>query len=918
MTRRLRRKVAKKGKDDTVSLSYLEIEVDNLGLQRNGVVDWINLPDDTVIQLFSCLNYRDRASLSSTCKTWRFLGSSQCLWSSLDLRAHKFDAATATLLASRCVNLQKLRFRGAESADAIINLQAKSLREISGDYCRKITDATLSVIVARHEALESLQLGPDFCERITGDAIKATALCCPKLKKLRLSGIKDVYADAINALAKHCPNLVDIGFLDCRNVDESALGNVLSVRFLTVAGTSNMNWDLVSHLWHKLPKLIGLDVSRTDIGSDAVSRLLSSSQSLKILCTINCTVLEQDPSISTTKTNGKVLLTLFSDIFRELSSLFAKTSNKESNVFLDWRCSKNRDKNLNEIMTWLEWVLSHTLLRIAESNPQGLDEFWLKQGAALLLSLMQSSQEDVQERAATGLATFVVIDDENASIDRGRAEAVMRDGGIRLLLNLANSWREGLQSEAAKALANLSVNANVAKAVAEEGGINILAGLARSMNKLVAEEAAGGLWNLSVGEEHKAAIAEAGGVKALVDLIFKWSSGGDGVLERAAGALANLAADDKCSIEVAGAGGVHALVMLARNCKFEGVQEQAARALANLASHGDSNSNNAAVGQEAGALEALVQLTRSPNEGVRQEAAGALWNLSFDDRNREAIAAGGGVEALVTLAQSCSNASPGLQERAAGALWGLSVSEANSIAIGREGGVAPLIALARSDAEDVHETAAGALWNLAFNHSNALRIVEEGGVPALVHLCSSSLSKMARFMAALALAYMFDGRIDEFAPMSSSSESTSKSVSLDGARRMALKHIEAFIRTFSSPQAFAAAAASSAQAALAQVTEKARIQEAGHLRCSGAEIGRFISMLRNSSSILKACAAFALLQFTIPGGRHSVHHASLMQGGGAARVLRAAAAAATSPIEAKIFAKIVLRNLEHHQVETSI
>lgn len=74
---------------------------------------------------------------------------------------------------------------------------------------------------------------------------------------------------------------------------------------------------------------------------------------------------------------------------------------------------------------------------------------------------------------------------------------------------------------------------------------------------------------------------------------------------------------------------------------------QAARALANLAAHGDSNNNNAAVGQEAGALEALVQLTQSPHEGVKQEAAGALWNLSFDDKNRESIAACGGVEALV-------------------------------------------------------------------------------------------------------------------------------------------------------------------------------------------------------------------------------------------------------------------------------
>lgn len=62
----------------------------------------------------------------------------------------------------------------------------------------------------------------------------------------------------------------------------------------------------------------------------------------------------------------------------------------------------------------------------------------------------------------------------------------------------------------------------------------------------------------------------------------------------------------------------------------------------------------------------------------------------------------------------------------------------------------------------MHETAAGALWNLAFNPGNALRIVEEGGVLALVHLCSSSVSKMARFMSALALAYMFDGRYMQY------------------------------------------------------------------------------------------------------------------------------------------------------------
>ncbi|MCI64211.1 protein ARABIDILLO 1-like, partial [Trifolium medium] len=85
---------------------------------------------------------------------------------------------------------------------------------------------------------------------------------------------------------------------------------------------------------------------------------------------------------------------------------------------------------------------------------------------------------------------------------------------------------------------------------------------------------------------------------------------------------------------------IEILVMLAHNCKYEGVQEEAARALGKLD-----------VGQEAGALDALIQLTHSPHEGVRKEAACALWKILLcDDRNHEAIAAAGGVQALVALA----------------------------------------------------------------------------------------------------------------------------------------------------------------------------------------------------------------------------------------------------------------------------
>lgn len=54
----------------------------------------------------------------------------------------------------------------------------------------------------------------------------------------------------------------------------------------------------------------------------------------------------------------------------------------------------------------------------------------------------------------------------------------------------------------------------------------------------------------------------------------------------------------------------------------------------------------------------------------------------------------------------------------------------------------------------------------------------------------------------------------------------------------------------------------------------------------------------------------------MPGGRHALHHAGLLQNTGAPRVLRSAAAAATAPIEAKVYAKIVLRNLEQLQLGT--
>jgi F-box-like len=417
-------------------------------------VDWTSLPDDTVVQLFSYLNYRERASLSSTCRTWRALGSSSCLWASLDLRSYRVSIPTAMVLSSRCGNLRCLRLRGADSLFSISALNARGLCEISADGCCGLTDGTLAVLAARHEALQSIQIGPEHLDRVSSDALRHVAVCCTQLRRVRLSGLREIDGEAISTFARHCPDLEEVTFLDCGNIDEGAIGKITSLRFLSVAGSRNMKWATASLAWSKLPNLLGLDVSRTDVSHISVSRLLSQSKSLQLVCALNCPSIEEQERSNPMVSKGKILVTISTDIFKKVASLLFPHGLADTKLVFDkWRCNiKYKEKSLVDMMAWIEWILSYSLLRIADSNPHAMDEFWLKQGTLLLLSLVKSAQEDVQEKAATALATFVVIDDENANVDPARSEAVMKDGGILLLLQLARCCRESAQSEAAKVI----------------------------------------------------------------------------------------------------------------------------------------------------------------------------------------------------------------------------------------------------------------------------------------------------------------------------------------------------------------------------------------------------------------------------------------------------------------------------------
>lgn len=75
------------------------------------------------------------------------------------------------------------------------------------------------------------------------------------------------------------------------------------------------------------------------------------------------------------------------------------------------------------------------------------------------------------------------------------------------------------------------------------------------------------------------------------------------------------------------------------------------------------------------------------------------------------------------------------------------------------------------------------------------------------------------------------------------------------------------------------------------------------------EVHRIVAMLRSPSPILCICSAFALLQFTMPGGRNSHHHCSLLSDLGGLRAVRGAAASMQRRFYVKLLARMVLQNV---------
>ena len=258
-------------------------------------------------------------------------------------------------------------------------------------------------------------------------------------------------------------------------------------------------------------------------------------------------------------------------------------------------------------------------------------------GIAPLVTLARSGTDGQKVQAALALAFLA-----NNVVNQ---VAIAQAGGIAPLVELAQRGTDGQKVQAARALRNLSFNdgnaaliarvrSDLEVAIAQEGGITLLVSLAQRGTDGQKEQAARALGNLAVqNAENKVAIAQAGGIALLVTLVER---GTDGQKEQAACALKNLAIDAGSHAAIAQAGGIVPLVTLVQS-GTDGQKEQGAGALWNLS----FNAQNQVAITQAGGIATLVTLVQSGTDGQKELAAGALWNcywnLSHDDENKVAI-----------------------------------------------------------------------------------------------------------------------------------------------------------------------------------------------------------------------------------------------------------------------------------------
>ena len=269
----------------------------------------------------------------------------------------------------------------------------------------------------------------------------------------------------------------------------------------------------------------------------------------------------------------------------------------------------------------------------------------------------------------------------------------------------------GAQEQAAATISDLAFSdPMMQREIISEDGVPPLLSLLRSGSTVSQEHAARAIWTLCMAVENQCVIVEGGAIPELVGLFKTGSQAAQGyaaavISELSKGALA------------------------ARNAEPAGTGNDAVSdpEIPDTASSQDGE----LLTQCAVAIPSLVALLNTGSEMAKEQAVGALWQLSTISAHRDAIAKAGGVPPIIQL---LDDGTPAAYAHVVAVLARLAEGAPdNQTQIAKK-----LVTLLTSPNEGAQRRAAHSLWDLANDHPGApVRIVNAGAISPLVTLLGS-------------------------------------------------------------------------------------------------------------------------------------------------------------------------------------
>jgi HEAT repeat protein len=379
------------------------------------------------------------------------------------------------------------------------------------------------------------------------------------------------------------------------------------------------------------------------------------------------------------------------------------------------------------------------LLNLGINNVSNKNAIHEVGGITKLIECLNDGDEKLKRLVLCGIIANLVGKKENIY-----CKAIHEGGGILKLIELLSRDSDAeVRANVLHLLLKLSISGDICRhAIREADGIVRFVELLKDDNIDVRIQALS-LLSILAGHEDSSRIAihEANGIVHLVELL----NGSDKMREGASMALGFLAANATIQNTIRNAGGIVKLIELLSDSHVK-VRTKAANALAEVVVNNQVNQDFV---REAGGIPVLVKLLEGENAELRVHAAVGLGNLANNnDINRISIREANAIPILVKLLKDNDARKP-----AAGALWNLSYENSNKDAIREADGISSLIEILKDHDNDAKEQVAGALRYLAYdNENNQRKICIFDGIRLLIDLLKEDDDK-AREHAVYALYY---------------------------------------------------------------------------------------------------------------------------------------------------------------------